>query len=135
MSNVKRRTTMGQHTVRNRVFEVERIEWTNTHGLSFDVHDVATGALLTQESLDDEPGVVEIEDLLDRLADELDAGTLDPWFFDETQLRAVLRHWNGEYGFCRFCDLEAGPDYHLAGGVPPGENPVVCDECWDERLR
>ena len=43
MSNVKRRRIVGQHTVRGRVFEVERIEWTNTDGLSFDVYDTATG--------------------------------------------------------------------------------------------
>lgn len=91
MSIVKRRTIVGRHTVRHRVFEVERIEWKNTDGLSFDVHDVATGALLTQESLDDEPGPVDIEDLLDRLADELDADTLDPMFFEEMQLRTILR--------------------------------------------
>lgn len=135
MSNVKRRTIVGRHTVRHRVFEVERIEWKNTDGLSFDVHDVATGALLTHESLDDEPGPTDIADLLDRLADELDADRLDPMFFGEMQLRTILRHWNGAYGFCGFCGLQAGPDYHLAGAVPPGENPIVCDDCWDERLR
>jgi len=135
MSNVKRRTIVGRHTVRHRVFEVERIEWKNTDGLSFDVYDIATGALLTEESFDEEPGVADIEDLLDRLADELDAGRLDPWFFDQPKLRTILRRWNGAYGLCRCCGLEAGPDYHLAGAVPPGENPVVCDQCWDERLR
>jgi hypothetical protein len=135
VSNVKRRTIVGRHTVRNRVFEVERIEWNDSHGLSFDVYDLPTGALLTVESFDDEPGVADIEDLLDRLGDELDAGQLDPWFFDQPALRAILRRWDGAYGFCGFCGLEAGPDHHLAGGVSPGENPVVCDECWDERLR
>jgi hypothetical protein len=98
MSNVKRRTIVGRHTVRNRVFEVERIEWKNTDGLSFDVYDTATDALLTEESFDDEPGVVDITDLLDGLAEELDAGLLDPWFFDQAQLRTILRRWNGEYG-------------------------------------
>jgi hypothetical protein len=135
MSSVKRRTMVGRHTVRNRVFEVERIEWTNSDGLSFDVYDKATGALLTQESFDDEPGAAQIEELLDRLGDDLDAGRLDPWFFDQAQLRSILRHWHGEYGHCRVCGLEAGPDHHLAGAVPVGENPVVCDQCWDERLR
>jgi hypothetical protein len=135
MSNVKRRRVVGRHTVRRRVFEVEQIEWTNSDGLSFDVYDLATGVLLTQESFDDEPGVAAIADLLDRLGEELDAGLLDPWFFDQARLRAILRRWHGAYGFCRVCGLEAGPDHHLAGGAPGGENPVVCDECWDERLR
>ncbi|MEJ3741794.1 hypothetical protein WEI85_00630 [Actinomycetes bacterium KLBMP 9797] len=104
--------------------------------MSFDVHDVATGRLLTQQPLDDEPVPAEIENLLDQLAEELEASTADPLFVgDEAELRAILRTWNGQYGFCRFCGLEAGPDYHLAGGVSRGENPVVCDSCWDERLR
>jgi hypothetical protein len=135
MSNVKRRTIVGRHTVRNRVFEVERIEWKNTDGLSFDIYDVASGALLTEQSLDAEPGVVEIADLLDRLAEDLDAGLLDPWFFDQAQLRTILRRWNGEFGLCRFCGLEAGPDHHLADALPPGSNPVVCDQCWQQRPR
>src|SRR5581483_3812687 len=134
MSNVQRRTIVGRHTVRGRVFEVERIQWKNSDGLSFDVHDVATGALLTQESLDDEPGPADIADLLDRLAEELDADTLDPMFFDEMQLRTILRRWNGAYGLCRLCNLQAGPDYHLAGATAPGQNPIVCDGCWDDRL-
>lgn len=37
--------------------------------------------------------------------------------------------------FCRICGKLAGPDYHLAGVVAPGENAVVCPACWDERLR
>lgn len=135
MSSIKRRTIVGRHTVRNRAFEVERIEWTDNHGRSFDVYDLATGALVTQESFDDEPDAAEIEDLLDRLGDELDAGRLDPWFFDQRTLRTILRRCNGAYGRCRFCGLEAGPDYHLAGAAPDGGNPVVCDQCWDERLR
>lgn len=36
---------------------------------------------------------------------------------------------------CRFCHRPAGADYHLAGVVPADENQVVCDGCWDERLR
>jgi hypothetical protein len=135
MSKVKRRTTVARHTVRNRVFDVERIDWRNTDGLSFDVYDVATGVLLTPQSLDDEPGPAEIEDLLDRLAEEFEADTLDPLFFPEMDLRTILRRWNGAYGHCRICGLQAGPDYHLAGGIPNGENPIVCDQCWDERLR
>ena len=135
MSNVERRTIVGRPTVRGRVFEVERILWTNSDGLSFDVHDVATGALLTQESLDDEPDPADIADLLDRLAEELDADTIDPMFFDEMQLRTILRRWNGAYGLCRFCNLQAGPDYHLAGATAAGQNPIVCDGCWDDRLR
>jgi hypothetical protein len=91
MGNVKRRTIVASHTVRSRLFEVERIDWTNTSGLSFDVYDVATGRLLTQESFDDEPGPAEIEDLLDRLAEELNAGTSDPYFVgDEAELRTIL---------------------------------------------
>jgi hypothetical protein len=34
MNNVKRRTIVGRHTVRHRIFEVERIEWKNTDRLS-----------------------------------------------------------------------------------------------------
>lgn len=135
MTNVRRRTIVGQQTVRGRVFDVERTEWKDSDGLSFDVYDTATGALLTQESFDDEPGAAEIADLLDRLGDELDQGQLDPWFFDQPTLRTILRRWGGAYGFCQCCGLEAGPDHHLAGGVGPGENAVVCDGCWDERLR
>lgn len=36
---------------------------------------------------------------------------------------------------CGFCDAFAGNDYHLAGVMEPGENNVVCVDCWDERLR
>jgi hypothetical protein len=36
---------------------------------------------------------------------------------------------------CRFCHNLAGADYHIAGVVADGENNVVCDNCWDERLR
>jgi hypothetical protein len=42
----------------------------------------------------------------------------------------------GQYGYCLACGKPAGPDYHLAGAADPEvENNVVCDDCWDERLR
>jgi hypothetical protein len=37
--------------------------------------------------------------------------------------------------YCRFCHRLAGADYHLTDAVPPGENNIICDNCWDERLR
>lgn len=36
---------------------------------------------------------------------------------------------------CRVCGRPAGGGHHLAGVIPEGQNPVVCDRCWDERLR
>lgn len=36
---------------------------------------------------------------------------------------------------CTFCEAYAGNDYHLAGAMDAGANNVVCDPCWDERLR
>lgn len=34
---------------------------------------------------------------------------------------------------CRFCGLDAGASYHLAGVIEEPDN-VVCDNCWDPRL-
>lgn len=40
-----------------------------------------------------------------------------------------------EAATCRFCDRPVGQDYHIAGVIDPEEGNIVCDACWDERLR
>jgi hypothetical protein len=82
MSKVKSRRSK-TIDVRGRTFEVERISWRGTSGLSFDVTDVATGQCLTAESFDDEPTAEEIEELLDQLRDDLDSDSLDFFFKGE----------------------------------------------------
>ena len=36
---------------------------------------------------------------------------------------------------CAICGRPAGANYHIAGAIPEGENDVVGECCWDERLR
>lgn len=79
------------HAIDGREFNVERIVWTGTDGLSFDVYDTATGLCLTPESLDDEPGRTEIEELLNRLREDVTSDTVDHFFeFDLDKLCEVL---------------------------------------------
>lgn len=36
--------------------------------------------------------------------------------------------------FCQFCHRQVGADGHRAAATADGENPWVCDDCWDPRL-
>jgi hypothetical protein len=91
-NNIADQRTVATVAVRGRTFGVERVAWTNSDGLSFDVTDVATGRCLTAESYDEQPGAADIETLLDRLAEDLDGGTLDPFFHGEEEvLRQITR--------------------------------------------
>jgi hypothetical protein len=82
-------TTVATVNVRGRMFTVTRIEWRDSDGLSFDVTDTATGQCLTPESYDKQPSGADIFDLLNRLAEDLENGSLDP-FFDDDGARAAL---------------------------------------------
>ncbi len=91
MSQQEKSRTSRKVEVRGRTFEVERIAWHGTSGLSFDVTDVETEQCLTAESFDDRPGFEEIEELLDQLRDDLDNECLDPFFNGvEDTLRKIV---------------------------------------------
>lgn len=36
---------------------------------------------------------------------------------------------------CHICHQPAGNNHHISGIIAPHNNPVICDHCWDERLR
>ena len=46
---------VGTATVNGRELEIVRLTWSDTPGLSYDVHDEATSNCLTEESFDDYP--------------------------------------------------------------------------------
>jgi hypothetical protein len=71
MGGEKSREVVRTVRVRGRIFQIVRIGWTDTDGLSFDVMDGATGLCLTSESYDYEPDAQAIVKLLDWLAVEL----------------------------------------------------------------
>ncbi|MFG3710932.1 hypothetical protein [Micromonospora sp. NPDC047730] len=89
-NNIADRRDVAVLTVRGRGFRVERIAWKNSDGLSFDVHDVATGVCLTAESYDWQPREGDVVELLDRLKSGLEDGTLDPLDHDRAELATVL---------------------------------------------
>jgi hypothetical protein len=83
MWNIADQRTVAGYTVNVRYFEVARITWRNSDGLSFDVTDQRTGLCLTPASLDHEPGAVQIADILETLRSELEHGTLDHFYIGE----------------------------------------------------
>lgn len=57
---------VGTHTVHGHTLEVHRLTWRDAPGLSYDVVDGATGALLTvAESFDDAPTLDQLNELLE----------------------------------------------------------------------
>lgn len=116
MGNVSGRTVVRTVSVRGRAFDIELTTWRDSDRLSFDVKDVATGTMLTPESLDSEPGVADVESLLAGLERDLADGTLDP-FFDGTEdaLRSIsCRHLdqmvseNDSRFHCHDCGADLG---------------------------
>lgn len=90
MSNVADRRIVAHHDIRGRTFEVERITWKDSDGLSFDVREVETGFALHNESFDAEPSRADIENLIQTLQDDLFADDLDTRFFDEREVLEFL---------------------------------------------
>lgn len=84
MSNVKARSE-STIVVRGRTFTIEKIEWKDSDGLSFDISDTLTGQQLHNESYDDEPEAVDVEDLLDSLSDD----PTHDGFFDGDEVDAI----------------------------------------------
>lgn len=71
MSNVEDRAIVARHVIDGRALEVERIEWKDSDGLSFDVIDSTTRETINNESYDDEPDAGTIAELLyDYLRDD-----------------------------------------------------------------
>jgi hypothetical protein len=90
MGNIKNRRVVAEYTIYGRRYEVERIDWKDSDGLSFDVHDVDTHLCLTAESLDNEPTMTDIEELLHQLAEDLNQNTLDTFHAGDPRLTEVL---------------------------------------------
>jgi hypothetical protein len=88
MGGEKSREVVRTVRVRGRIFQIVRINWTDTDGLSFDVMDGATGLCLTSASFDYEPGVLDIAELLNWLGGELRMAS-DP-YWDGEEERALL---------------------------------------------
>ncbi|WP_067826065.1 hypothetical protein [Actinomadura kijaniata] len=57
-------TIVATHDIDGRRVQVQRLTWSGTSGLSFDVLDAATGAYLTDESFDTCPDETQIRLLL-----------------------------------------------------------------------
>lgn len=85
------------YELRGRMFDITRTTWRDTDGLSYDVHDRATGQCLTAESFDDMPTVAVVSDLLNDLAADLANDSLDH-FFDgsHADLRAACNGFRHE---------------------------------------
>ena len=80
MVPVGRSVAVNTITIDGREYCIERVTWTGTSGLSFDVYDVATGLCLTPYSFDDEPGEAEVRQLLDNLRADVTNDTIDHFF-------------------------------------------------------
>lgn len=79
MGNPTSETIVGTTTVRGRVFTITRLTWAGTDDESFDVADEMTEAPLHDESFDEMPTTLDIEELLDNLADKVRTGELEDY--------------------------------------------------------
>lgn len=110
MSGPTSETVVATHTVRGREYEVTRLTWRDTNGLSFDVTDKVTGESLNDESFDTQPGPDEIAVLLDE--DGTDVEITIEWSETTTYRSTVYFNREGfeEYRTNNAVERRAKPD-------------------------
>jgi len=83
MSEIKSRQTIATLTIRGRDYEINCLTMTIGDTLLFDVTDVGTGLPLTAQPLPSRPDAAAVEELLERLADDLDTDRVEEVFSGE----------------------------------------------------
>lgn len=88
-TNIKDQRLVARYRIHGLEFDVERITWTNSDGLSYDVTETATGFRLHDESFDTQPSREQVEQLIAQLRQTVLDDTLDS-FFDRREVLEFL---------------------------------------------
>jgi hypothetical protein len=131
--SVKSVRVVATPTVRGRVLVISRTDWTNSEGLSFDVHDQATDLCLTPASLDEWPGEDELDELVEQLILDFDDGKLDPFYDDAESLNTPYSDDDADMitqhvGNCDLVD-GAGRALTAGSGAPHPSVPTADGRC------